>query len=402
MADLRIGYVLKRYPRLSETFVLNEILAHEAAGVEVHIFSLRLPEEAVVHPDVARVRAKVHYLPNAPVTVRDVGEALVRAADMLDAEECAEVVRDFKPARTLWQASQVASIAGADGITHLHAHFATEATVVARLASRLCGVPYTFTAHAKDIFHESVDTAKLRALAAEAAGVITVSEFNVAYLRERLGSDRAIHRIYNGLDLAEFPFCRGEREPGLIVGVGRLVEKKGFADLVRACGVLAREGRDFRCVIIGEGEEGPALGEEIERAQVGARVQLLGALPRDEVKAWMSRASVLAAPCVVGADGNRDGLPTVLLEAMALGTPCVGTPVTGIPEVLRDGQTGLLVPERDPASLAAAIGRLLDDRVLAQRCAGAARALIEESFDLHRNTAAQRDLFAVAAATGVA
>jgi colanic acid/amylovoran biosynthesis glycosyltransferase len=397
----RVGYVLKRYPRLSETFILNEILAHEAAGLELHIFSLRTPEEGPHHADVQRVRASVTYLPDEPITMRGFGEALVGAADVLEEEESTFALRDTKRFRSLWQAGQIARAVRERGITHLHAHFATEATAMAQLAAAQVGVGYSFTAHAKDIFHESVDMPRLQRFARDAAGIVTVSDFNVNYLNTVLDGDACpIHRIYNGLDLAAFPLAEGNREPGLIVAVGRLVEKKGFDDLLRACAIMTKTGRDYRCVIIGDGEHREALEGQLAELDLGDRVELLGPRPRDEVMMMVSRASVMAAPCVVGEDGNRDGLPTVLLEAMALGTPCVSTPVTGIPEVVRHAETGLLVPERDPAALAGALGRVLDDRELGRAFAQGARALMERLFDLHRNTADIRSVFEAAALAG--
>ena len=403
MCRLKVGYVLKRYPRLSETFILNEILAHEAAGLELHIFSLREPEPGPQHEDVKRVRARVSCLPDEPVTARGLGGALLGVSEVLDAGESTFDFRDSKAAWSLWQAGQIARGVRELGITHLHAHFATEATAMARLAALQAGVSYSFTAHAKDIFHESVDMPRLRRFARDAAGIVTVSDFNVGHLNSVLDGDACpIHRIYNGMDLAAFPFDGGEREPGRIVAVGRLVEKKGFDDLLRACAAMKAAGRAFRCELIGDGEERESLEKLRAALDIGDRVEMTGALPRDEVVARIRRASVMAAPCVVGDDGNRDGLPTVLLEAMALGTACVSTPVTGIPEVVRDGETGLLVPERDVAALAGAIGRVLDDRELGRGFARAARGLIEESFDLHRNTAAIRSMFEAAVASGVA
>ncbi len=402
MSD-RVGYVLKRYPRLSETFILNEILAHEAAGLEVEIFSLRSAEPGPQHDDVRRVKARVTYLSEEPVQLRAFARAMHDAEEFLDPGERTFTFRDAKRPWSLWLAGQVAQAVRERGITHLHAHFATEATATARLAAAQSGVRYTFTAHAKDIFHESVDHARLCRMARDAAGLVTVSDFNVNHLGRVLGEEACpIHRVYNGLDLASFPLCERPREAGLILGVGRLVEKKGFDDLLRACAQMKNAGRKFRCLIVGEGEEADTLRALRESLGLAGHVELLGALPREEVVALMTAASVFAAPCVVGDDGNRDGLPTVLLEAMALGTPCVSTPVTGIPEVVRDEETGLLVPERAPQALASALGRMLDNRALAAGMAGAARKLIETSFDLTQNTVQIRELFRASAAVGVA
>ena len=148
----------------------------------------------------------------------------------------------------------------------------------------------------------------------------------------------------------------------------------------------------MRCRIVGDGPLAPALRTQVAEHGLDEHVELLGPRTQEEVVALVREASVLAAPCVVGTDGNRDGLPTVLLEALALGTPAVATPVTGIPELIRDGKTGLLVPERDPAALAAALTRLLDDPGLAAQVSAAGRALVEERFDVHANAARLRAL----------
>jgi glycosyltransferase involved in cell wall biosynthesis len=176
--------------------------------------------------------------------------------------------------------------------------------------------------------------------------------------------------------------------------VGRLVEKKGFADLVEASARLACKGVAFRCLIIGTGELEAELRAQIEKYGLADRVELVGPKPQSEVIKVVSSAAALAAPCVVGADGNRDGLPTVLLEAMALGTSCVATDVTGIPEAIEDGETGLIVRQHDPEQLAASIERLLSDGALRVRLATAARRLIESEFDARRNAGRVRELFA--------
>ncbi len=288
------------------------------------------------------------------------------------------------------------------GLHHLHAHFATSATSVARLAAFFAGVPYTFTAHAKDIFHESVQFDDLRRKLRDAAAAITVSDYNLDYLRETYGPATArLQRIYNGLDLARFPYAAPHYRPPRIVSVGRLVEKKGFADLIEACAILAGQECHFNCQIIGAGELEADLRAHIKRLGLQASVELLGPLPQDEVTQRVLSAAVFAAPCVVGRDGNRDGLPTVLLEAMALGTPCIATDVTGIPEVLRDEETGLRVPQHDPVALAAAIERLLTDSALRVQLADRARRLIEAEFDIHRNAAQLRTIFQAPAWVGV-
>ncbi|MEE8155581.1 MAG: glycosyltransferase family 4 protein, partial [Phycisphaerales bacterium] len=273
-------------------------------------------------------------------------------------------------------------------------HFGTSAASVSRLAGRITGIPYSFTAHAKDIFHQDIDHSRLRLRLRDAAAVVTVSDFNVAHLRRCFGDDACgVRRIYNGLDLDEFSYEPPSQRPPVVLAVGRLIEKKGFADLIDACAVLAGHGRDFQCQICGEGTLHDELAAQIDRLGLAERVALLGPRPRGEIIAAIRHSAVVATPCVVGSDGNRDGLPTVLLEAMALGTPCVSTNVTGIPELVQHEQTGLIAAQHDPSSLAEQIERLLDNSGLGVTLAERARQLIQTDFDIHQNTRQMREIF---------
>ncbi len=390
----RVGYVLKMYPRFSETFILNEILAHEVAGLDLEIFSLRAPADGRFHEALAEVRAPVTYLSHHGRRAVDLWGLIRAAADELPSlpvhlhDLLAADVDDAA------QALELALLVRRRGIGHLHAHFASVATTVARLTSSLTGIPYTFTAHAKDIFHDGVVPAELRRNLTGAAATVTVSDFNLGHLRRTFGSAASgTTRIYNGLDLDRFPYHDAGARPPVVAAVGRLVEKKGFVDLIDACALLVSRGRSLRCQIVGAGPEEQRLRQRIEDLDLGGTVELLGPRPQGEVRKVIAGAAVLAAPCTVGADGNRDGMPTVLLEAMALGTPCVATPVTGIPEAIHDEHTGLLVPEHDPTALASALERLLVDSDLRRRLAGAARYLVEQEFDVQRQAGELRRHF---------
>ena len=397
---LRVGYVVKRYPRYSETFIVNEILAHERAGLDLEIFSLRPPVDTHFQPAIARVRAPVTYLVDKG-KMDDLWRTVTSAAKTLPAKIDDVAVFATEPAGIVFQGIQLALHVHERGIRHLHAHFATSAASVARIAARLADISFSFTAHAKDIFHESVDPGAFRALLRDASSTITVSDFNVDYLRREYGLDAGrVERVYNGLDLELFPYTSPADRPPRILAVGRLVEKKGFGDLIDACGVLAGRGVRFTCQIVGAGELESDLRRRIEQCGLSECVELLGPRPQSEVIALLQDASVFAAPCVVGQDGNRDGLPTVLLEAMALGTPCVATGVTGIPEILHHGETGLLVPQQDPSALARALDLLLEDGALRERLSLQARALIEERFDIHENAAHIRRHFVAAFSSG--
>lgn len=388
----RIGYVTKMYPRFSETFIVTEVLALERAGLELEIFSLRPPSDGRFHETLSQVRAPAHYL-STHVRVQGLWERLHGALQQLP--DLARHLPDLLEleADDAVSALELAMLVREHHIDRLHAHFGTVGTAVTRAAAHLAGVPYSFTAHAKDIFHESVDQVALSRRMADASCVVTVSDYNLAYLRRTFGrvADR-VCRVYNGLDLDQFPYHDPVARPRVVVGVGRLVEKKGFHHLIDAVAYLVRDGRPLRLDLVGAGELEATLRTQVQTLGLHEHVRLLGPLPQHRVREVVHGAAALAAPCVVGSDGNRDGLPTVLLEAMALGTPCVATPVTGIPEVVRHEDTGLLVDEADHVKLAEQLDRLLDDTALRTRLARNARSLIEAEFNAVRTSRQLYDL----------
>ncbi len=390
----RVAYIVKRYPRYSETFIVNEILAHEEAGLKLELFSLNAPVDTHFQDIIAKVRAPVTYLSATGLKADDFWQELHKSAAIIP-QFWTRLARFGKTdAKEVWQAARLARAVVVGKLEHIHAHFATSATSVARLAAGLANVSYSFTAHAKDIFHESVDQAAFAQKLADAQALVTVSDFNLAYLQTQFPEHaHKITRIYNGLDLERFPYEASVRREKRIVSVGRLVEKKGFADLIAACAELKAKGLEFHCDIIGSGELEDALKQQIQDLKLGDRVSLLGPRPQQELAQLVQRASVFAAPCLIGEDGNRDGLPTVLLEAMALGTPCISTDVTGIPEIIRHKETGLQVPQRNPHMLAQALELLFSDKTLAETLAHQARSLIEREFDIQRNTRSLRDSF---------
>lgn len=400
MSPLHVGYVLKMYPRLSETFIVNEILELERQGARVTVFSLRVPQEGRFHEKLARVRADVVYLP-APtvqeslelVAAHAPGLASVRdrlGATLWEILESGELRR----LKLLAQAVALHAELSRRGVQHLHAHFATSSTEVAALASGLSGIPFSFTAHAKDIYLDAHDYARLSERIRRASFVVTVCDANRRHLEAFGGHGTPVHRIYNGLDLAEFrPQVRRSNGTPEILGVGRLVPKKGFDTLVRACRLLADRGRTFRCRIVGDGDERERLQDLVERMDLRDVVELAGALPNERVRTGMSQADLVVLPCRVAEDGNRDALPTVLLEAMALETPVVSTPVTGIPEIVGDDEAGVIVPPDDPERLAESVEVLLDDPDRRRRCGRAGRARAERLFDVRASVGELHDLF---------
>lgn len=409
MSAPHIGYVLKMYPRLSETFILNEILELERQGARVTIFSVRTAREGRFHEKLARVTADVVYLADrGPAellrllaeTRADIRPVRERLAEMF----WEEIERSKTPSvRSLAKSLEVASEIRHRGVDHLHAHFATVAADVARGASLLTGVPYSVTAHAKDIYLETHDPQVMRRRLGDAAFVVTVCDANRAAVTRHAGPDTPVRRIYNGLDLAEFEAIQpGGSGTYTILGVGRLVPKKGFDLLIRACRRLRDDGVNFTCRIAGDGEEGEALRQLARHEGVASDVTFLGPLSNESVRREMIRADVLALPCRIAEDGNRDALPTVLLEAMAIGLPFVSTPVTGIPEIAGSEEGGRLVPIESPGDLADALADLADSPEQRRDLGRAGRARAERLFDGRRNVAELLELFRASAFAGPA
>ena len=379
---LRVLYVLKRFPRLSETFIMREILALEASGVRVMVDSLHAVEPGPRHRELERLRGDVRYLPRHP-RLPDHAVASAHLRVFLQAPvSWSRLARNARQEGT-WDrfltAGLVAARARATGAGVIHAHFATGAAEVARDAAALAGVPYTVTAHAKDLFHRD-NVGHIQARLGAAAAVVTVSDYNVEYLRARLPRV-PVHLVPNPLAAAP---ATGWNADGPLLCVARLVPKKGVDGLIDALAIVSPRRPDLRLRIVGDG---PLRGELEARARVAGvddRIEWSGSLSSDGVRAaiWEARAFVL--PCRIDEDGDRDGMPTVLVEAMMAGVPVISTDVAGIGELVRDGETGMLVRADDPQDLAAAIERVLNEPRTAGRLARAGRALVLRAFDPER------------------
>lgn len=391
---MHLAYVVKRYPRYSETFIVNEILAHERAGVKVRIYALLPPQDSHFQDIISQVKAPVTYLSSKAERASTFWELQKRAAAIYPS--LWQVLGDHPQAsaREITQALELAIHLSKHKVDHIHAHFATTATTVSQIATQLCQLPSSFTAHAKDIFHQDNDYQQVKAKFAAATFTVTVSDYNVDYLSSTLAvQSEKVVRVYNGLDLSQFPFHPYQNRSTKITAVGRLVEKKGFDDLIRACALLRDEKLAFTCEIIGSGDQFDLLNQLIDTHQLQGCVTLLGPMPQQLVKQKIAQSAMFIAPCVVGSDNNQDGLPTVLIESMALGTPCIATDVTGIPEVISNKVTGLMVEQRNPKSLAAAMQNLCNDHQLASTLAINARRQIEEHFNIDINTRTLRHHF---------
>jgi colanic acid/amylovoran biosynthesis glycosyltransferase len=389
-----VGYVVKRYPRFSETFVVNEILAHERAGAKVAIFALGPVDEPHFQYDIAQVRAPVTRLSDKQRNCESFWALLQQAHQQLPDFANNLFLAQHHSVHEFAQAVMLALAVRAQGIQCLHAHFATRATTVTWLPARLSGVSYTFTAHAKDIYYPYEEATEMARKLRDSAQAITVSDYNLAYLKQQYGrdADKAI-RVYNGIDLAKFPYQAPVNRTRHILAVGRLVAKKGFDILIEALNLLHSRGVEFRATIVGYGPLQDTLAAQIQTAGIAHQVTLAGPLPQPGIIDAMQNAAMVVAPCVVSEEGDRDGLPTILLEAMALGTPVISTRVAGIPELVTEGETGLCVAPQDPHVLANAMLRLLDEAPTGLALSLRARERIEQHYDIDKNTTQLRAIF---------
>ncbi len=404
----RVAYVLKMFPRLSETFILNEILELERHGLPLRIFSLRRPVDGVRHAQLNSLQSPVSYLPQ---TIQQSPLRIARAQwhvwskfprawrhTLRHALRHARSDGDRGKLSAFYQACCV--VRELPGLRHLHAHFANLPARVALLVHRLTGASYSITTHAKDIFqNDPFASPKLKERLKHARFVIANSRFSAECIHSHLNGEAQIHVVRNGLDLEAFPRRPSLPNEPLILSVGRLVEKKGFTHLVAACQILEQRGVPFSCELVGTGPLSGALKEQIGACSLGGRVRLLGPLPQQELRRHYERARVFALPCVQAADGDRDILPNAVKEAMAVGVPVVTSRMAGIEELVEDGRSGMLVEPGDVASLAGRLELLLGDALLCQRFVEQGRATIELCFDRRINFALLRKLLADALCT---
>lgn len=418
MDESCVAYVLKGYPRVSELFIASEIWRLERLGVPIRLFVVKPCDESVQHRVVDQISAEPVYLPpTSPLSgqpllpwLRHNGRPFLPALRRIARRHPLRLLRALSAAgrqsvrarkgwqpRTIYVKELLQAIALADrvyavgDVDHLHAHFAHGTTTVTWLASMLCGKPFSFTGHAKDIYRESLNPAHLLARKMRAADFIaTCTAANVEHLRA-IEPSAAVRLVYHGLnaDFAELltrpdtPVAVAPASDRVrVVSVGRLVAKKGFDVLVEAVSLLRDQGIDLELLVAGEdGEEAEAIRQLIAARGLGERVRLVGPCAQPELLALMRGAEMFALACRVAEDGDRDGIPNVLVEAMAAGVPVVSTTVSGIPELVTDGENGLLVPPEDPAAMADTLLRLEKDPATRRRLAAAGRDTVRDRFD---------------------
>ena len=394
-----VAVVVKGYPRLSETFIAQEILALERRGLDLVIVSLRRPTDRFTHPIHGEIRSPVHYLPEylheAPGRVLRAWKTARRLPGYARARSTwlADLARDRTPnrVRRFGQALVLASELG--GVGSIHAHFLHTPASVARYASALLGIGWSFSAHAKDIW--TTPEWEKREKLADARFGMTCTRVNLDHLTALAPSPDTVELVYHGLDLGRFPARVPERPPRdgsdpshpvKILSVGRLVEKKGFDDLLGALAMVS-PALSWTLEVVGGGGLDAELRRQATALGIGDRVRWHGSLPHDRVVELFAGADLFALASRVGADGDRDGLPNVLMEAQLLGAACVATRVSATPELIEHEVNGLLVPPCDPAALASAIECAMTAPGLRARLADAGRRAVTTRFSFEAGAA---------------
>lgn len=396
----RIAYMMSRFPKLTETFVLDEMLEMERCGIEVEIFPLwREKNVNVVHSDARPLVERARFAPtlngrilwdNLRCLFRRPGRYLGTLGTLLVANRRSP--RYLLGAMALFPKACSFSLKMRElGVQHVHAHFASHPAAAAFVVGRMADIPWSFTAHGSDLHR---DQSMLREKVEEAAFVVAISEYNKQFILERVGSDLAgkVHVIHCGVELERFAKAGSRSGPLQIACVGTLHAVKGQSYLLRACSLLRNRGGDFTCHFVGDGPDRKAL--ERQAADLGIRQQVIfhGACEREEVRALLSHMHIVVAPSVPSADGRREGIPVALMEAAACGLALVASRLSGIPELVRDGETGYLVEPGDIDGLADAIDRVARAPAVGQELGEAVRCHLEESFNLPLNVARLKHL----------
>ena len=380
----RLAYLYSRYPVVSQTFCDSEMLALEAMGFELQVVSLNAPPDSFRHERLDRLRAEIHYPPPGEVLAAQARTPeFTEKLGPLIADHDARYGKSFKAATRARNAWHFAPILRSLGVSHVHVHFANRATHSALFLKKL-GFTFSFTAHAQDFMVDLGSDELLREMVRESEFTVCVSDFSRDLLCKACpGNDAKVMRIYNGIELDDFPAAQPEHGGKLrLVSIGRLIEFKGFQHLVNAAALLKARGLDLEVRIIGEGPWRGELEPHIEGAGLQDCIHLLGVRSQQQIKRELAEAHAFVLPSIVDRKGASDILPTVITEAMACRLPVVSTKLAGIPEMVADGGTGLLVEPKDDRALADAIEKLAQDPVLRKRMGDSGRQRAEKLFAL--------------------
>lgn len=394
------------------------MLALERLGLELTIGSVHPPLTSLRHEHISCLRASIHYAP--PQEILKILKNAARTTGKWPRDLVQQHEQKYGPSAKAElrarNAFYFADFFARNDVEHLHVHFANRAAHTALFLKEISGIPFSVTAHGQDFMKDLGSDDLLREICAAAEFVAAETDYSRELLCRRCPDSAAkIHRVYNGIDLERFPITNSEppRPPRSeqpvaasyqaprIISVGRLVEFKGFEHLIDACAELARRGFDFACDIIGDGPLRETLQSKITKLNLSSRINLLGSLSQKAVLEKLRDADIFALASTADAQGATDVFPTVILEAMASARPVISTRLAGIPELVIDGETGVLVSPGDPTALTEALAQLVCDRELRLRYGRAGRTRIEQHFRIEHTVAPLLKLFETAAAKSV-
>lgn len=384
-----LAYLFERFPSFTQTFCVREVQALRQLGLKFPIFSIRSTDSEPEQSFPAEVRTLTQNLP-AEVEPKNVWTPTywqARKARKRLVEQWGPEGDRNRAYEATWLQPRLAK----QGVKHVHVHFAGIAARTAFWLKQLAGVSYSITAHANDFFVKS-DVARLEDIFREAKFIVTVSDYSAHQLRERFpfASDK-IHRVYNGIDCPLFAVPRQSANAARILSVGRYIEKKGYLDLIEACAQLP--DLNFVCDLVGSGPLEEAMRQRVRELGVENRVRIAGPKTEAEIQKMLQQACMFVLACRTEHDGGKDNLPTVIMEAMAAGLPVISTRLAGVPEMVNDGKTGLLVAEQSPVELSRAMRELLSDPARAQLMGEAGIALAQSTFDVSATAPQLKGLF---------
>lgn len=393
-----LGMILKGYPRISETFISNEIRLLEQRGVKIHIISMRKPREVFTHKSVKEIKAAVSYLPSElDCCMEELFGSTEPEAWLKDPRVKSDP--DFNKRMNLIQVNYnkrktdatlkhllqaeyiIEKILPGSGINHIHAHFAHSPTSVALDVSILSGLPFSFTAHAKDIYTQ--DPEKITDKISKAKFAVTCTGYNCEYLQKIAPAGKPIYKVYHGIDLSLFSSDRKPETnaPYNILSVARFTTKKGLPTVFKALKELDSRGIDFNYRIVGEGDERVKTLALLDELGISNRVQWLGTKAHEDVLEEYKEADLFALGCEIAPNGDRDGIPNVLAESMAMSVPVVATNISGIPELIESGKSGLLVNPHDHLAMADAMEKMLTDNAFRAKIIPEALKRVHKIFD---------------------
>ncbi len=404
----KIGFLISQFPEMHETFILREFTALKKKEINFYIYSLKKCKDKIIHPEAKNLLGQTYYASNLEFS--SFLYWLKKKPRVLCKILYFKVLRNLWPAEKFLKTSCVflkslyfARLMHKHNIHHLHAHWATMPTTGAEIINELLGIPFSFTAHAWDIYLSTkIDLGeKLK----KATFAVTCTQANKNYLDNIQRNKLEVN--YHGLDIKKFNFTEdsisipspihldnvNKNKVKIILAIGRLVEQKGFEYLIKACDILNRKNVNFQCILVGEGP----LRKELEnlRNKLGLKqyIQMPGSVDQEQIKKYFKKTAVFVVPSVIARNGDRDGIPNVLLEALAMGAPVIATKVSGIPEVIIHNKTGILVEPRNESALSTAISRMLIGQFPADNFRQNGRKMVIKKFDIDKNVEALISIF---------